>query len=96
VDEKPATVPLDGEPLYDHTVAAPKRRGLILLVGLLFMGGAQLVKRDWKRFLGLWALFIGLIAIGIVLRPVGVLLQILTVGCALVWAYALWDAVTRP
>ena len=95
-----------GDPphVYSHTVPKPKRAGLAALASLLFMGGGQLVKGHFRRFLALWGILVGAVAIFlgavIVLVPsadtASLTRSSLAVTYSLLWVYSLWDAVTRP
>jgi len=59
----------EGEPMpveeYDHTIPKPKRSGLAILASLLFLGGGQLVKGHFRRFLAMW----GIVAVTVVAVP---------------------------
>jgi hypothetical protein len=90
--------------LYDHTVPKPKNAGLAVLASFLFLGGGQLVKGHYRRFLAIWGAFIALLVIvlggGFLLCPPGsaageYIPTVGAIGYALIWFYQLWDAATH-
>jgi hypothetical protein len=90
--------------VYDHAVPKSKKAGVALLASVLFVGGGQLVKGHYWRFLAIWGTLIGLLVAilggGALLFPQGSALhdyvpKAAGIGYGLVWAYQLWDAVTR-
>src|SRR5687767_14802952 len=89
--------------VYDHSFPKPKRAGLAALASLLFMGGGQLVKGHFRRFLALWGILVGAVAVflgAVILLVPSADTASLTgssigVAYSVLWVYSLWDAVTR-